>query len=648
MRIIKWFSIFYFTLLGIKVGAQDQRLIDSLYTLVSKTQSDTLKADLLNQIASHYIFTNPSGCHEPAFKALAISRSKHYTVGELNALLRLGVMHYKLSNFDVSNCYLDTGLFKSIHLKDSTFIVKFQHNKAINFTFMGRYRDALDLHYKNLAFYNATRDTGSICRALLDIANVYYYLSDYQKAYESAMEVYQTVSKKDDQTILANALHSLGVFTKELNRPEEALLYYKKSLALNRQLGNKYGICTDLINIANIYFDKKEYSECLPIWDTVINISSEINAKQLMAIAYVNRGNTYSALEQHYKAIDSKLKAYKLFGEMKSIKEQVDCALNLGNTYIDVNNLTEAIKYYREAFYLKDTLFNSEMTENIAQMRTRFETEKKEQENIRLQQENELQALKLIAGKNRTWNILLAFALVVVALAIWFMRYKMMKRAEMERQLHAANQQRFMEVIAAEEKERIRIARELHDGLGQILSTARINMASLEETVVPEDAYLLQNSLSLIDQSVAEVRSVSHNLMPVSLMHYGLKSAIEEIARKINDSGKIKVKINLLNLDDRLPESIEVAVYRLIQEIINNILKHSEASFIGIETLSKDNNHMILHIENDGKRMDVVMLNESKGIGWKNIQTRVALLNGELSVIERHGSGAIIQIKFPI
>lgn len=648
MRIVKWSLALCIILFTVRIQAQDQHLIDSLYASISKAKSDSLKVDLLNQIAYNYILTNPTIAREPVFKALKLARTNHYQVGEYNALLRIGVMHYKLSNFDSSNCYLDTGLFKAINRKDSSFIVKFQHNKAINFTFMGRYKDALDMHYKDLAFYNTKQDTGSICRVLLDIANVYYYLSDYQKAYESAMEAYTIASKKENKITLANSLHSLGVFSKELNRQEEALVYYKKSLALNRELGNKYSLSTDLTNIANIYFDKKEYSKCLAIWDTVITISTEINAKQIQAIAYVNRGNTYSALKQYHKAIGSKLKAYKLFGEIKSLKEQIDCALNLGSTYKDVNDLPNSIKYYREAFYLKDTLFNSEMTANIAQMRTKFDTEKKEQENIRLLKENEIQALKITVEKNRKRSIIIVFGFIVLAFVFLFMRYKLIKKAEIERKLSEEKHLRLIEVIAAEEKERTRVARELHDGLGQILSTARINLAGLEEAIQADDKFLLDNSLKLIDQSVAEVRTISHNLMPVSLMRYGLKAAIEEIARRINDSGKIKVEHKLQNLENRLPESVEHAGYRLVQEIVNNILKHSGASFINLDATLLDGNRMTLRFENDGKTLDTSILSETTGIGWKNIYTRVNMLNGEIAIQPRDESGTIIQIQFTI
>jgi signal transduction histidine kinase len=351
-------------------------------------------------------------------------------------------------------------------------------------------------------------------------------------------------------------------------------------------------------------------------------------------------------LNKHHDAIDNKLKAYKLFDEINALKEQIDCALNLGSTYKDVNDLPNAIKYYREAFYLKDTLFNTEMTANIAQMRTKFETEKKEQENIRLQKENEIQALKITLEKNRKRNIIIAFGFAVLAFVFLFMRYKLIKKAEIERKLSEEKHLRLIEVIAAEEKERTRVARELHDGLGQILSTARINLAGLEETIKPDDKFLLDNSLKLIDQSVAEVRSFSHNLMPVSLMRYGLKAAIEEIARRINDSGKIRVEHNLQNLESRLPESVEHAVYRLIQEIVNNILKHSGASFIIIDAMLLSNNQMTLRFENDGKTLDTSMLSETTGMGWKNIYTRVNMLNGEIAIQPRAESGTIIQIQF--
>jgi signal transduction histidine kinase len=223
------------------------------------------------------------------------------------------------------------------------------------------------------------------------------------------------------------------------------------------------------------------------------------------------------------------------------------------------------LKIYKQ---LQDSLISDETNKTIADLQIKYDTAEKEKEIERQKITLKTKSVQLLVSLIFTILIILVFVLL-------YIKYRHKQEIKLNEKLASEKHQRLIEVIAAEENERIRLARELHDGLGQLLSTARINMAGLDESVPENDKFLLQNALGLIDQSVTEVRQVSHNLMPVSLTRYGLIPAIEEIARQVNQAGTLKMTCSYHQTDIKFSESDERTIYRIVQELINNIIKHA-------------------------------------------------------------------------
>jgi two-component system, NarL family, sensor kinase len=183
--------------------------------------------------------------------------------------------------------------------------------------------------------------------------------------------------------------------------------------------------------------------------------------------------------------------------------------------------------------------------------------------------------------------------------------------------------------------------------LGQLLSTAKMNIASLDDAVNQsddEDKIIYQTSLNLIDEAVAEVRLISHNLMPGTLIRLGLIPALQDLVKKINTSGKIKVSFVPDPDFEKLSETSEIAIFRIVQEVLNNSLKHSGAKSIGI-ALKKLSDEIRLIISDDGIGIDVSKIEKSEGIGWKNIYSRVAMLNGKIEIQSQKDTGTTILIS---
>jgi two-component system NarL family sensor kinase len=203
--------------------------------------------------------------------------------------------------------------------------------------------------------------------------------------------------------------------------------------------------------------------------------------------------------------------------------------------------------------------------------------------------------------------------------------------------------------LEAEDRERKRIASELHDGVGQLMSAARMNLSAFEHDFAIEDEKnkdRLTRIIALVDESCKEVRMVSHNMMPNALLSNGLANAVRSFIDKIDNS---VLKIDLYNdgLETKIDANIEAVLYRVIQECVNNVIKHSKATHLAI-SLIKDDNGISISIEDNGIGFNVADQENQNGIGLKNIQSRIQFLKGQLDIDSRTGNGTFIAIHVPL
>jgi signal transduction histidine kinase len=228
------------------------------------------------------------------------------------------------------------------------------------------------------------------------------------------------------------------------------------------------------------------------------------------------------------------------------------------------------------------------------------------------------------------------------------------KQVEQQAKLDAeiANQKeiRTKSILEAEEKERRRIAQDLHDGVGQLLSAAKLNLSNLESKIKVEtedQKVAMQNALTLVDDSVKEVRAVSHNMMPNTLIKLGLGSAVREFITKLGNAPTLKVDLEIVGLDTRLNDQVETVLYRVIQEIVNNIIKHAKASQISMQLIRHETELNVM-IEDNGIGFDTNKLDTFDGIGLKGIQTRIEFLNGSVHFDSSIGRGTTVIIDVPL
>lgn len=200
-------------------------------------------------------------------------------------------------------------------------------------------------------------------------------------------------------------------------------------------------------------------------------------------------------------------------------------------------------------------------------------------------------------------------------------------------------------LVEGQEEERKRIASELHDGLGILLSVTKMRFSTIRDSS-PENKELLESASSMLEQASGEVRRISHNMMPGLLTKLGFYEAVEDLFERVGDSGEIKVTCNIIGNQERLPENKEIMLYRIIQELVNNTLRHAEAKIMSLGINIRPDK-LEITFSDDGKGFDYKEKMESGSIGLKSIQSRVNFLNGVLMFDTRPGNGLHARIVIP-
>jgi signal transduction histidine kinase len=275
-------------------------------------------------------------------------------------------------------------------------------------------------------------------------------------------------------------------------------------------------------------------------------------------------------------------------------------------------------------------------------MQARYETEKKErtieQQQVRI----------------RTQNFLFAGIVILVVLSglliySLYKRYRLRQETHLKTELMKQQEHAAKAVIEAEEEERQRIAKDLHDGVGQMMSAAKMNLSALESEVQfsdQEQKNSLDKIIQLVDESCKEVRQVSHNMMPNVLMKKNLAAAIADFIDKL-DKKKLQVHLYTERLEDRLDSGVETVLYRVIQESVNNVIRHSGATELDI-SITRDKEGIHATIEDNGSGFDINDKEKREGIGLKNITTRVEYLKGTVDFDSAPGRGTVVGLFIPL
>lgn len=538
------------------------------------------------------------------------------------------------------------------------------------------------IFYLKLAEASAKRlknDTLRI-KALNLMGDAYGDKGDNPKGLRLYQEAFSLAVKNRNREMQARIIKNIGVLYVSWQKLPEAKVHYDSALRIAREINNPL-LQADCINNLGVVFEiSEDYPKAISLYKEALSYYQQVNKKESIAMVLSNLAIAYKYSGDINKSIEYNKKALEIAREMKDKWKEAATLNNIGSAYLKMNNAglgytfagqsvalsTEigakeilqialetqsesafAMGNYKEATLLlrkmvlvKDSFISVESTRQVAELQTKFETAQKEQQ-IQ-QQKFDLQT------KNYQLAGVLSGVLFLGLLGYsYYRRQKLQQEKEMNERLLHQQEEATKAVLNAEESERRRIAAELHDGVGQLMSAARMNLESVVkelENLPGEKLLKLERVVNLVDEGCKEVRTVSHSMMPNALLKKGLGSALQDFILKI-DQQVLKTSLHIEGLDERLKPEVESVLYRVIQECVTNVIKHSGASQLDI-VLLKDNNNIDVTIEDNGKGFAVKDV--SNGIGLQNIRARIQYLKGTFDIESAPGRGSFFGIHIPL
>lgn len=553
-----------------------------------------------------------------------------------------------LQNFDQVIRLSEAGVKEAAKQKDSVAYAFFKRTAGQAYYFKGNYNTAAQLYFKAIQILEHQANQQELASAYNELAKLYRKIKKLDLAentYAKGMAIYKALG---DSGSMSTNYNESGVVFEYRKDYAEALHRYQLSLGISERLKDTTAIAYALNNISGVYSLQHAYGLADRYLKKALWMRKRLHDEFALAINYADIGvNDYYA-GKAAEAIAYLDSSNRIAGKLKYLELQSSNYSFMTQAYEKQNNLPAAFEFYKKHTRYKDSIFTLESEKNLEELNARYQVEKKDLELANNRIEIQLQQRRNFI-KNGVIIVILLFMILGVLLAwSWQKRRRMQQMAETEREQAKQKELRSKAILEAEEKERIRIATDLHDGVGQLLSAAKLNLSSLESKIkieTPDQEMAFKNALSLVDDSVKEVRMVSHNMMPHTLLKLGLASAVKEFITKIQGTPNLKVNLEIVGLNERLEQEKETVLYRVIQEVVSNIIRHAKASELTLQMIRHEKELSVL-IEDNGVGFDTSKMNDFEGIGLKNIISRVEFINGTVhfdSALNR-GTTVIIEV----
>ncbi len=584
----------------------------------------------------------------------AIRQSRLCNCDTIKALaqLDLGWFYQLTGNSDSAYQYYQEGLKTYESLNDTLGMARGYSHLSIYYKYSGDFDKQLEYAMKSYMIYKKHGISKYYINSLIHLGNAYEKLKENDTAIACYEMVYRLSSENDLPAYASTALLNIAVihfnYGRKLDRanePEKARDEYKlsekyllRAIDFNKSVNNKKELARLYSNISIIYRYLGQLEKSVNAASESVRIATEINDPTKKLNSLNNLGMTYKLLERYDKAAACYLESLELAKKAKQKEMIKKASSNLMMLYEKLGRYKEALKYSKMSAAYNDSIFNEVKQREIEKHKTNFEI-------LRLKDQNRIKELdkqRIRAERNVTVWVAVSLIVVLAGLLLYFrMRVRKnriiaeqrIQKLEDEKKLMAAQA-----VLVGQEKERERIARELHDGIGVLLSTASIHFSSVESKTDKETQDMLNKANKLLKEASKEVRQISHNMMPGVLSKFGLKEAVEDMFEKVEDTGEAKVDLRLEMEDRRLPENTEIMVFRIIQEMLNNTLKHAKASKITF-SLKKAGDKLQMEFADDGIGFDEDKIPKEKNLGLSGIRSRVEYLGGSVKLESRPGKG---------
>ncbi|MEM8565574.1 MAG: tetratricopeptide repeat protein [Bacteroidota bacterium] len=686
------------------IKAQNSKLIDSLTNRLNKSIDDSLRIDYLNELSWQWRKRNGKLAMQYAQKALEISMRLSRKADIATSLNRIGEVLRIKGAYRKSLTQFGKALVIEQSINNTHGIARASSQLGTLYRNLGQLDSALFYTQESLAKFKYLDNEPAIGRSYLRLANIHKDWGKYGIAIaycDSALDIQVKLKKEND---IAHTYLSLGNLYKNLGYIDSARNQYLKGLHIRKKRNEEYEMAKLFNALGTVFYLQHAYDSALVFYRKSQFLKNKTNSRGTLDVVYNNLGNVFthtglldSALHYYLQSVKIKLEnkdsiglalSYNNIGNIYKITREwsksltyyqrslsytksdqnltllIETYYNLSDLYFIMGDMDKALEFKNKYLLVRDSLDDSFRA--AIEMRNRYETEKRRREDLEKNEMIRAAELRKIKAETALKNIMITVIVLVVLfmalLVIFYFQNKVRKQRLLilekdkniaqqkvqeilkEQEIHAMNA-----MMEGQEGERKRIAQDLHDRLGSMLSMVKIHFKSVEdnlEELKTQNMNQYEKANTLLDEACEEVRKIAHDMVSGVLTKFGLVAALQSLQESVNDTGQLTMQVLDFGMEgDRLDYQLEINVYRIIQELLSNVLKHAGAREMTIQLIRKGNN-LHVQVEDDGVGFDVDDRYDL-GMGIKNIAARVDKLNGELQ-IDSGSSGTIISIDFPI
>lgn len=632
---------------SIQAISQTTMNLDSLLSQLPAGKQDSNAVKLYINIGEQYETNNPEIAKQYYRKAGKLSASIGYIAGYCRYAADYSAVLNMQGKYDSSLIVNQKSLEAAQSANNELLITKSLFNIGNCYNYMEQYETALSYYQKIAPYFEKT--TNKAYKSLFyDVMHMLYQnLERFDKAIFYGEKALALCDDQPNSNIRGTILMNLSVSYEKNNPPEtdKALTANNEALRIAKLNQNLYLESSILINLANHFYQLRDYEKARLYYTEVLPVQVQIDDQKGICIS--KRGLSYYELyKNRFSSAEKYLKeALTIAKKNKFLNEEQECLSSLAEVYMAQNDYPRYHYFAQKHDSVSNLIISEKILRATQDLESKYETEKKQSKILLLEQDKKLRNLSIIG--------LLIIMLLLSIRGFFFTRNLNRKRQliekdaelkaqriselEKERQLTATQA-----LLQGEEAERKRLARDLHDGLGGMLSVIKLNLTHMKgNAILPEtDIPTFENALEMLDGSIRELRRVAHNLMPESLMRYGLKAALSDFCRSIEH-----VKLHYFGDDRRMDEKYEVAVFRIAQELVNNAIKHSKSRQINVQVI-QEQERINLVVQDDGIGFNPEKLNDENTSGLSSIRSRVESLNGQLDFISEPQKGTEVQVNF--
>ena len=591
---------------------------------------------------------------------------------------------YRFSSKDKALQYGGEGLQMAKKLKDTAAIAGSLNSLSETYLNFGDFDQAESITREELPYARALLpQSKNLLGALTRLGTINYRRGKLDSALVYQLEVLREAEKINKPELTGVATLNLGLTYMDLKRHSEALQYYQSALAAFETIHFAAGVGACYVNIAEVLRNQKKYPEALDAALKGEAVLKKSGNKLHLGYIYSIMSDLYAAMDDNPRRLDYMQKSLALAEENKDELTIAQNQAKLGRVFLETGDPDKAKQYIDASFKLAekiqhkstvleiyanlrdwhllrkefrqaalydekyrsgiDSVFNAQMAEKVADSQTKYETEKKEAQ---------IATQKLALLNQRIWIFgLLGGLLTLIVLGyLFYNRYRLRKKTELAAAIIREQKLGLGAVIEAQENERKRIAKDLHDGIAQELVALKLGFNLLQnklQKAAPAEAERLGDLSRQLDASCTDIRTIAHVMMPPTLEQHGLAPSLELLLRNTAQTVGLQVQFDSRDLPPRLDEKAQIGLYRILQELLNNVIKHAQATRVMIHLFRADN-QLVMRVEDDGRGFDFEAARMKGTMGVLNILSRVSTLGGEFFSEKTLPHGTVSTIRIPV